>query len=80
MLQRLIPDPPNALYTINQSVTQEEALNYASDLLRCIITTAYESGDNAEGTSRDLVFAVLHMAELAKAMVDRSLDSIVQPA
>ncbi|SHN11003.1 Protein of unknown function [Pseudomonas asturiensis] len=77
MREKLIPDPPNALYTINPSVTQEQALNYASDLLRCIITTAYESGDNAEGTSRDLVFAVLHMAELAKAMVDRSLDSIV---
>ncbi|MCF5353309.1 DUF3077 domain-containing protein, partial [Pseudomonas syringae] len=51
--------------------------NYASDLLRCIITTAYESGDSTQGTSRDLAFSVLHMAEMAKAMVDRSLECIV---
>jgi hypothetical protein len=64
----------SALFTINDTVSHEQALNYASDLLRCIITTAYESGDNSIGTSRDLAFSVVHMAEIAKAMVDRSID------
>ncbi|MDU8502423.1 DUF3077 domain-containing protein [Pseudomonas syringae] len=76
MPNKIVPDPPTALFTVNTSVSQEEALNYASDLLRCIITTAYESGDSTQGTSRDLAFSVLHMAEMAKAMVDRSLECI----
>ncbi|NYS41048.1 DUF3077 domain-containing protein, partial [Pseudomonas syringae pv. actinidiae] len=66
MLDKIVPDPPNTLFTVNKSVSLEDALNYASDLLRCIITTAYESGDNTQGTSRDLAFSVLHMAEMAK--------------
>ena len=72
MLEDTQTTPP--LFTINDTVDQQQALNYASDLLRCIITTAYESGDNAMGTSRDLAFSVVHMAEMAKAMVDRSID------
>lgn len=52
MLDKIVPDPPNTLFTVNKSVSLEDALNYASDLLRCIITTAYESGDNTQGTSR----------------------------
>ncbi|MBC3950099.1 MULTISPECIES: DUF6124 family protein [Pseudomonas] len=72
MLKQNNADSP--LFTINETVNQQQALNYASDLLRCIITTAYESGDNAKGTSRDLAFSVVHMAEIAKAMVDRSID------
>ncbi|OUM09164.1 DUF3077 domain-containing protein [Pseudomonas syringae] len=77
MPDKIVPDPPPALFTVNPSVSQEEALNYASDLLRCIITAAYESGDSTQGTSRDLAFSVSHMAEMAKAMVDRSLECIV---
>ncbi|MFJ4142253.1 DUF6124 family protein [Pseudomonas sp. NPDC089734] len=73
MLDKVIPDPPTALFIVNESVNQEEALNYASDLLRCIITTACESGESAQGTSRDLAFSVQHLAEMAKAMVDRSI-------
>ncbi|GFM85375.1 hypothetical protein PSCICO_07740 [Pseudomonas cichorii] len=73
MLDKVIPAPPTALFIVNESVNREEALNYASDLLRCIITTAYESGDCAQGTSRDLAFSVQHLAEMAKAMVDRSI-------
>jgi hypothetical protein len=72
MLKQNNADSP--LFTINETVNQQQALNYASDLLRCIITTAYESGDNATGTSRDLAFSVVHLAEIAKAMVDRSID------
>ncbi len=73
MLDKVIPDPPTALFIVNEAVNQEKALNYASDLLRCIITTAYESGDSAQGRGRDLAFSVLHLAEMAKAMVDRSI-------
>ncbi|RMO84637.1 hypothetical protein ALQ33_01672 [Pseudomonas syringae pv. philadelphi] len=40
MLKKIVPDPPTGLFTVNASVTREEALNHASDLLRCIMTAA----------------------------------------
>ena len=73
MLDKVIPAPPKTLFIVNEAVNQEEALNYASDLLRCIITTSSESSDSAPGTSRDLALSVQHLAEMAKAMVDRSI-------
>ncbi|MBI6856213.1 DUF3077 domain-containing protein [Pseudomonas cichorii] len=76
MLDKAIPTPPKPLFIVNDTVSQEEALNYASDLLRCIITTSHESGDSSQGTSRDLAFSVLHLAEMAKAMVDRSIAGL----
>ncbi|WP_347901086.1 DUF3077 domain-containing protein [Pseudomonas purpurea] len=61
-------------FDVNQRVSREEALVHASDLLRCAAATAYESADNLRGASRDLAFSVVHMIDMAKAMVDRSLE------
>lgn len=61
-------------FDVNRNVSSEEALVHASDLLRCAAATAYESADNLHGASRDLAFSVVHMIDMAKAMVDRSLD------
>jgi hypothetical protein len=72
MLNEIKPASP--LFTINDTVNQEQALNCASDLLRCIITLACESGDSTLRTRRDLECSVGYMAEIAKAMVDRSID------
>jgi hypothetical protein len=35
---------------------------------------AYESANHLQGASRDLAFSVVHMIDMAKAMVDRSLE------
>ncbi|WP_375538568.1 DUF6124 family protein, partial [Pseudomonas chlororaphis] len=45
------------------------------DLLRCAAASAYEAADHLRGTRRDLAFSVVHMIDMAKALVDRSLDS-----
>lgn len=67
-------DVEEPLFQINRNVSQEEALVHASDLLRCAAATAYESANNLPGTSRDLALSVVHMIDMAKALVDRALD------
>ncbi len=60
-------------FDVNRNVSAEEALVHASDLLRCAAATAHESANRLEGSSRDLAFSVVHMIDLVKVMLDRSL-------
>lgn len=59
-----------------QPVSLEPTLNHALDFLRCATATVYELGDSLQGSKRDLAFATLHMMEMAKVMVERSLESV----
>lgn len=61
-------------FDVNRNVSSEEALVRASDLLRCAAATAYESANNLKGAHRDLAFSTVHMIDMAKALLDRSLD------
>jgi hypothetical protein len=61
-------------FDVNRNISCEEALVHASDLLRCAAAIAYESANQLQGTSRDLAFSVVHMIDMAKAMVARSLE------
>jgi hypothetical protein len=65
---KITPDPPQH--------SLEESLIQASDLLRCATATAYESADHLSGSKRDLAFSVVHLIDMAKAAVDRSLDTV----
>ena len=62
-------------FEVNRNISREEALVHASDLLRCAAATAYESGNNIQGTNRQLAFSTVHMIDMARALVDRSLES-----
>lgn len=42
-------------------------------MLRCAAASAYESADNLKGNSRDMAFSVMHMINMARALLDRSL-------
>lgn len=53
------------------SATQSMA--HAADLLRCAAATAYESADHLSGSKRDLAFSVVHMIDMARAAVEKSL-------
>ena len=66
-----------AMYVIPHSVNSEAALAQASDLLRCAGACANEAGNGLSGPSRDLVLSVMHLVELAKGYVDKSLDTLV---
>ena len=63
-------------YTIPDSVNLEAALAQASDLLRCAGASATEAGNGMSGPARDLVLSITHLVALAKAYVDKSLDSL----
>lgn len=70
MVKKITPDPP---LSTSDPVDLESSLVQACELLRCASATAYESGDNLTGTHRDLAFSVVHLIEMARVMVDRSL-------
>ena len=61
-------------FDVNRNISSEEALVHASDLLRCAAAIAYESANHLQGASRDLAFSAVHMIDMAKAMVTRSLE------
>ena len=74
---KLAPEPTllhHALFAIKPGISQEEALVHASDLLRSAAATAYESANNHQGNHRDLAFSVVYLIDMAKAMVERSLQ------
>ncbi|NVZ71164.1 DUF6124 family protein [Pseudomonas costantinii] len=62
-------------FAIKPGISQEEALVHASDLLRSAAATAYESASNHQGNQRDLAFSVVYLIDMAKAMVERSLQA-----
>ncbi len=62
--------------TSDLSINIEENLSRASDLLRCAAATAYESSDQLSGRKRDLAFSVMHLVEMAQALVERSLEGV----
>ena len=57
----------------------EETLIQVSDILRCASAAAYESGDALNGANRDLAFSVVHLIDIARARLDRSLDDVAAP-
>ncbi|CAI8920733.1 DUF3077 domain-containing protein [Pseudomonas sp. IT-P253] len=61
-------------FDVNRNISCEEALVHASDLLRCAAAIANESANNLHGAHRDLAFSAVHMIDMARAMVDRSLE------
>lgn len=65
---KITPDPPRK--------SLEESLAQASGLLRCAMATACESAENHIGVKRDLAFSVVHLIDMAKAMIDQSLDQM----
>ncbi len=65
-----------ATYAIPDSVNLEAALAQASDLLRCAGASACEAGNGLSGHARHLVLSAMHLVELAKAYVDKSLDGL----
>ena len=65
-----------AMYAIPGSVNLEAALAQASDLLRCMVASASEAGNGLSGHTRHLVLSVMHLVELAREHVDKSLDGL----
>ncbi len=54
----------------------EATLNHATEFLRCAAATASELGEVLSGPNRDLALTAMHMVEMAKVMVERSLECV----
>jgi hypothetical protein len=50
-----------------------QSMAHAADLLRCAAATAYESADHLSGSKRDLAFSVVHLIDMARGAVEKSL-------
>lgn len=57
----------------------EASLLHALDFLRCAAATSSELGEGLSGAQRSLAFSSMHMAEMARVMVERSLACVEQP-
>ncbi|MCQ9426893.1 hypothetical protein NRB16_25605 [Pseudomonas sp. LJDD11] len=57
----------------------ETTLLHALDFLRCAAATSCELGEGLSGAQRSLAFSSMHMAEMARVMVERSLACVEQP-
>ncbi|MFC6339879.1 DUF3077 domain-containing protein [Pseudomonas sp. CCM 7891] len=77
----LNPAPPPAPevptpFIVSTDISFEDALAHASSMLQCASVTAQEAGNHLDGTSRALVISVQHLVDMARMMVDRSLDCL----
>ncbi|WP_409279537.1 DUF6124 family protein [Pseudomonas defluvii] len=50
-----------------------KASEHACSLLRCASATAYEMADDFKGTRRDMALSVVHIINMALALVEHSL-------
>ena len=53
-----------------------QSMAHAADLLHCAAATAYESADHLSGSKRDLAFSVVHLIDMARGAVEKSLDKL----
>lgn len=64
------------LFTVDPETSFESALVHAGSLLRCASATAQEAGERLDGTSQTLVISVLHLVDMARALVDRAVECV----
>ncbi|MBT2371177.1 DUF6124 family protein [Pseudomonas fluorescens] len=64
---------PNGIpFVLNDNLSFEDALARAADLLHCAVATAQIASEPMNGQQR----AVLHLIEMAKVVVEQSLDCL----
>lgn len=68
-MRKITPDPPNL----------EDILVRTSELLRCASATAYEAGDQVTGQKRDLALSVVHLLDIAQALLEHGLKAFEKP-
>ncbi|MFL1505022.1 DUF6124 family protein [Pseudomonas sp. S191] len=64
------------LFTVDPETSFESAWVHASSLLCCASATAQEAGERLDGTSQTLVISVLHLVDMARALVDRAVECV----
>ncbi|MDH0645786.1 hypothetical protein N5D48_01690 [Pseudomonas sp. GD03858] len=65
------PDLERTLWTLREGVSSAQASEHAMALLRCAAATAQETGSHLQGTTREVVFALMHMINMARALLEQ---------
>ncbi|MFK3773706.1 MULTISPECIES: DUF6124 family protein [Pseudomonas] len=65
------PDLERTLWTLREGVTRQQASDHASELLRCAAATAHETASHLQGTTREVVFALMHMINMSRALLEQ---------
>lgn len=66
-------------FSAKTGINPEDALIHASDLLRSAAAIAYESASRGQGMCRDFAFSLVYMIDMARTMVERSLETPTNP-
>jgi len=61
------------LFLARQSISTEEALTAAYEILDCAAVTAYESTEGLDSFQRKRVLTVVHLLDTAQALVEAAL-------
>ncbi|MFL1492685.1 DUF6124 family protein [Pseudomonas antarctica] len=64
------------LFTVDTETRFESALVHASSLLYCASATAQEAGSDWTGRRQTLVISVLHLVDMARALMDRAVACV----
>ena len=64
------PSAQNRIWTLHEGVTAEQAQDHAIELLRCAAATAHETATHQDGSTRELTFALMHMIDMARALLE----------
>jgi hypothetical protein len=64
---------PDRLFLVRDSISAEEALTTASEILDCAAATAYESAELLDANQRKMVVAVAYLLETAQELVEAAL-------
>jgi hypothetical protein len=70
------PTDEMRFYNVSKDVSFEDTQLYVADLLRCASVSAYQCGDHLKGADRAMVYSIWHLLEIAKAMVDHSIECL----
>jgi hypothetical protein len=70
------PTDEMRFYNVSKDVSFEDTQLYVADLLRCASVAAYQCGDQLKGADRAMVYSIWHLLEIAKAMVDHSIECL----
>ena len=60
----------NKIWTLHEGVTGDQAQEHAIALLRCAAATAQETATHQHGSQRELTFALMHMMDMARALLE----------
>ena len=68
--------PTQGFHSISEELSFEDSLLYTASLLNSASATALDCGEQLQSPERAKVLAVWHLLEMAKAMVDRSIECL----